>query len=145
MKRVERSALLPLSAEQVFDVVNDVAAYPDFLPWCDQSRVLEASATEMQAQLTIAKGAIRQNFTTLNRLSRPERIDISLIEGPFSSLEGSWRFTALGEGGCKVELKLSFDFDSRLANLALGKVFEQAADTLVDAFSQRARAVCGHG
>jgi ribosome-associated toxin RatA of RatAB toxin-antitoxin module len=142
MKRVERSALLPLTPEQVFDVVNDVAAYSEFLPWCDESEVIESSATAMKARLSIVKGGMRQSFTTQNQLVRPNRIDLRLLAGPFSSLEGQWRFTPLGDEGCKVELKLAFDFDSRLANFALGKVFEQAADTMVDAFSRRVRDVC---
>ena len=144
MKTVERSALLPVTPGPVFDVVNDVASYPLFLPWCDASEILESSDTVMRARLGIARGGLRQSFVTLNRLQRPEQIDISLVEGPFRELKGVWRFQPLGDSGCKVSLKLTFEFDSRIAGMALGRVFEQAADRMVDAFSRRVMEVCRH-
>ena len=144
MKRVVRSALMPYSAEQMFDIVNDVAAYPEFLPWCARSDVLSSSETEMEARLEVSRAGISQSFTTRNRLNRPETIDLALVEGPFSAFEGHWRFHQLGSDGCKVEMSLRFDFNQALLNLAFGKIFEQAADSLVDAFCERARKVFGH-
>ena len=138
MKQVERSALLPHSAAQMFNVVNDVAAYADFLPWCDSSEVLATTDSDMTARLVIVKGGVKQSFTTRNVFESPARIELHLIDGPFTRLDGSWRFTPLGQDGCKVEMSLRFDFNSKLANLALGKVFEVAADTMVDAFCERA-------
>ncbi len=143
MKTVSRSALLPYSAEQMFDLVNDVAAYPGFLPWCDSSQVIEASETQMLASVTVAKAGIRQSFTTRNQLVRPSLIRLTLVEGPFSSLEGRWQFSQLGQDGCKTELDLKFDFNSSILNATFGKVFAQAADTMVDSFSDRARQVYG--
>ena len=143
MKEVSRSAILPFTAEQMFDLVNDVAAYPEFLPWCSDSRVLESSETEMLASLTISKAGISHAFTTKNQLRRPEQIRLVLVNGPFSSLEGSWRFSRLGEDGCKVAMNLVFDFNSAILNLTLGRVFSHAADTLVDAFCDRAGRVYG--
>lgn len=143
MKTVARSALLPFSAEQMFDLVNNVSAYPEFLPWCSESRVLESSELEMVASLTISKAGMSHRFTTRNHMERPERIRLTLVDGPFSRLEGSWQFTQLGDDGCKTEMNLSFDFSSTVLNATLGKVFSQAADSMVDAFCERARSVYG--
>lgn len=138
MKRVERSALLPYSAEQMFDVVNDVTAYPEFLPWCDRTEILEATETTLVARLSLSKGGVQQSFSTRNQLQRPSRMHLELVEGPFRLLEGDWQFTALGDSGCRVEMNLRFEMDSKLAKMVLGKVFEKAADTLVEAFCERA-------
>ncbi len=137
MKKVERSALMPYSAKQMFAVVDDVATYPEFLPWCVDSEIIEDTPGEMVACLSLSKGALKQRFTTRNQKVANE-IFMSLVEGPFSDLQGHWRFTQLGEDGCKIEMSLSFDFDSQLMNKTLGRVFETAADKLVDAFCQRA-------
>ena len=144
MRVVSRSALLPFSAVQMFDLVNDVAGYPDFLPWCSDSEILARSNDEMRARLTVARAGFSKSFTTRNRLSRPQSIDLSLVEGPFSDFEGHWRFTQLGEDGCKVEMQLRFSFSQAALNVAFGKIFEQAADSLVDAFCVRARQVYGN-
>jgi ribosome-associated toxin RatA of RatAB toxin-antitoxin module len=138
MREVVRSALMPCTAQQMFDVVNDVEQYPKFLPWCVSTEVLESTPDLMVGRLVLAKGGIRQSFSTRNTLHAPTRIDISLVEGPFSTLEGSWNFKPLGEDGCKVDMTLRFDFDSRVMNATLGKVFNSAADRLVDAFCERA-------
>lgn len=143
MKRVERSALLPYTADQIFDVVNDVAAYPDFLPWCDESKIIESTESALIASLTISKSGMRQSFTTRNILNRPQRMSLKLVDGPFKTLEGDWRFTQLGEDGCRIEMTLIFEMDSRLAGMMLGRVFEKAADTLVDAFCRRADSLYG--
>ncbi len=138
MKHVERSALLPYSAEQMFDVVNDVTAYPEFLPWCDRTEILEATNTMLIARLWLSKGGVQQAFSTRNQLQRPAQMHLELEEGPFRLLEGDWQFTALGDAGCRVEMNLRFEMDSKLAGMVLGKVFEKAADTLVQAFCERA-------
>lgn len=144
MKSVNRSALLPYSATQMFDIVNDVAAYPTFLPWCRRSEIRSATPDELVAELEVARAGISQSFTTRNSLDRPRSIDLQLIEGPFSSFEGHWRFSQLGADGCKVEMRLEFEFNRTLLNMAFGKMFEHAADTLVDAFCKRAVQVYGH-
>lgn len=138
MKSVVRSALLPFTAAQMFDVVNDVARYPEFLPWCSGSEIIEASSAHMLARLTISKGRISQDFITKNTLHRPHGIDMDLVEGPFTALKGQWKFVQLGDEGCKIEMNMRFDFSTRLLNFAIGKTFEHAADTLVDAFCERA-------
>ena len=145
MREVIRSALMPCSPQQMFDVVNDVEQYPGFLPWCVSSEVLESTPETMVARLVLAKGGLRQSFTTRNRLQPPEQIEISLVDGPFSMLEGRWQFKQLGPDGCKVDMTLRFDFDSKVMNATLGKVFNAAADRLVDAFCGQAELRYGKG
>jgi ribosome-associated toxin RatA of RatAB toxin-antitoxin module len=109
MTRIVRSALLPYPATNLFDLVNDVARYPEFLPWCASAEVMTADASTVVAALTIEQGRIRERLVTCNRLSFPERIELSLVEGPFRRLAGFWSFTKLGDAGCKVELELVFE------------------------------------
>lgn len=143
MMCIQRSALLPLPAQVLYDLVNDVARYPEFLPWCSASQVLESSAEQMVARLDIAKGGVSQSFVTRNVLVAGERIEMNLVEGPFSRLNGVWHFKALGEQACKISLDLSFDYAGALAKATLGPLFNQAANTMVDAFCQRAKQLHG--
>ena len=193
----------------MFDLVNDVGKYQDFLPGCEQSQVLSVTDSEMLARLTLARAGIRQEFITRNLLTPPNRIQISLVEGPFSKLEGEWRFTpirqarqeqasnhqatqdlsalpgdpsqeqmidrasmqadtacltrpggwssqeqmmdrasmqepSMQEMGCRVTMRLEFDFASRLMNFAVSRMFEAVTGKMVDAFSQRADALYGN-
>lgn len=141
--RIQRSALLPYPAQALYDLVNDVASYPQFLPWCAASEVLEASESEMRASLTVAKGGISQQFSTHNRLVPGKSIEMRLVEGPFSQLHGLWEFKALGEKACKISLDLTFDYAGPLVKATLGPLFTQAANTMVDAFCQRAKQLHG--
>lgn len=127
----------------MFDVVNDIENYPRFLPWCKAARVISESEGASVAELTIARGGITQSFTTRNELDRPNSMKLDLVEGPFTRLRGEWRFEQLGDAGSKVALRLEFELDSRVAGYALGKVFGSAADTMVDAFCDRAESVYG--
>ncbi|WP_271272867.1 type II toxin-antitoxin system RatA family toxin [Aliamphritea hakodatensis] len=138
MTKVDRSALVLHTAEQMFDLVNDVAGYPEFLPWCTGTTVHESSEDIMQASLHVAKAGLKYSFTTRNELQRPGEIRMSLVEGPFSKLAGVWVFTPLSEEACKVSLNLEFDFSGKLASMAMSKVFNQMAATMVDAFVSRA-------
>lgn len=141
--RIQRSALLPYPAKALFDLVNDVASYPQFLPWCSASEVLEVSETHMVASLEVAKGGIGQRFVTRNALLPGQRIEMNLQEGPFSSLNGVWEFKALGDKACKISLDLTFDYAGPLVRATLGPLFNQAANTMVDAFCQRAKQLYG--
>ncbi len=143
MTQVNRSALVLHSAQQMFDIVNDVRAYPDFLPWCASTELLCEDDQSMEATLHLAKAGLKYSFTTRNRLSRPDRIEIELVEGPFSRLTGVWTFEALNSEACKVSLDLVFEFSGKLTGMAMSKVFNQVATTLVDAFVQRAERVYG--
>ena len=138
MTQVDRSALVLHTAEQMFDLVNDVTGYPEFLPWCTGTTIHESSDAVMQASLHVAKAGLKYSFTTRNDLQRPGEIRMSLVEGPFSKLTGVWVFTPLSYEACKVSLNLEFDFSGKLASLAMSKVFNQMAATMVDAFVSRA-------
>jgi ribosome-associated toxin RatA of RatAB toxin-antitoxin module len=143
MQRVRRSALLPYSAQQIFELVNDIERYPEFLPWCSEARVVATAADHRDAQLTILKGRLSERFTTRNVAIAPDSIQMHLVDGPFRRLEGLWRFTSLSELGCKVELELDFEMTKSLIQKTLGGLFAHAAGTMVDAFCVRARAVYG--
>ncbi|MDX1795618.1 MAG: type II toxin-antitoxin system RatA family toxin [Hydrogenovibrio sp.] len=143
MKKITRTALLPYSAESVYRLVNEVDAYPEFLPWCGGSEILDASDDEMTASVTIAKAGLHHTFTTKNKLTPPESIEMSLVDGPFSHLSGIWHFKALDEQACKISFELEFEISNSLLNLALGPVFEQIASTMVQSFCDRAKQVYG--
>lgn len=143
MTQVDRSALVLHSAEQMFQIVNDVAAYPEYLPWCSGTEILSKSENEMVATLHLAKAGMSYSFTTRNQLTPPHRLEVVLEEGPFEHLAGVWTFDALSEEACKVSLALNFSFAGKLTSLAMGKVFNQVATTMVDAFVQRADDVFG--
>ncbi len=131
------------TAEQMFDLVNDVESYPQFLPWCSGTTLIESTETTMQASLKVAKAGLKYSFTTRNEHERPGKIRIELVEGPFSSLSGVWLFQPLSDEACKVSLSLQFDFSGKLTSLAMGKVFNQMAVTMVDAFVSRADQIYG--
>ncbi len=143
MPVVKKSALVPHSAEQMFDLVNDMESYPQFLPWCRSTRLLSRTDTELCGELEVARVGISQTFSTCNRLYPVERIEIKLRNGPFRRLHGGWVFTPLRDDACKVELELDFELSGKLINSAFGVVFGQIANTLVDAFCKRADEVYG--
>ncbi len=129
----------------MFDLVNDVEAYPEFLPWCRQSRVLDSSDNQMRAEVGMSLAGISRSFTTRNTLQRPDRIMLHLVDGPFRHLEGEWQFIALREDACRVTLDLTFEVSNRLFSMALTPAFEKVGNSLVDAFSRRADALYGRG
>lgn len=140
---IQRSALLPYPARALYDLVNDVASYPEFLPWCSASEVIEVSETHMRASLAVAKGGLSQRFVTRNVLVPGQSIELNLEDGPFTQLHGHWVFKSLGDKACKISLDLTFDYAGPLVRATLGPLFNQAANTLVDAFCQRARQLYG--
>lgn len=140
---IQRSALLPYPAQALYDLVNDVASYPQFLPWCSAAEVLECSPERMRATLKVGRAGISQQFTTSNRLTPGEAIEMKLEQGPFSALYGVWTFQALSDSACKISLDLSFDYSGALVKATLGPLFNQAATTMVDAFCQRAKQLYG--
>ena len=141
MPQISRSALVPFSAEQMYQLVNDVHSYPDFLPGCTGSRVLNATSNEMTAAVDVAKAGISKTFTTRNTLLDNQSINMQLVDGPFRKLRGGWQFTPLSEEAFKVELHLDFEFTNKLIELAFGKVFKELAGSMVQAFTQRAKEV----
>lgn len=143
MRRVRKSALVPYSAREMYRLVDDVEAYPEFLPWCSSARVLSESGDTVEASLELHKGQLRKSFTTRNHRLEFSSIDIALVGGPFRHLDGGWRFEDLGGEGCKVTLSLDFEFDSMFADLAFGRFFEDTCNSLVDAFTRRAVTLYG--
>ena len=143
IKTIDRSALVWFSAQRMYDLVNDIPSYPHFLPWCDDANVLRQEQDAVLASLTIAKGGLRHQFTTRNSLSQPGEIHMELVDGPFNHLKGLWRFLELDVDACKVELSLSFELSGKLTAVALGPIFVQAANTMVDAFCRRAKHIYG--
>ncbi|OCH48197.1 SRPBCC family protein [Aliivibrio fischeri] len=141
MPQVSRSALVPFSAKQMYDLVNDVASYPLFLPGCSGSKILEQTESTMVASVDVAKAGIKKTFTTKNTLIDSEMIGMNLVDGPFKSLTGGWHFMALDETACKVELKLDFEFSNALVAMAFGKVFQELTNNMVNSFTQRAKQV----
>lgn len=144
MTTIHREALVPYTAAQMYDLVNDVPSYPIFLPWCSSAQVEFANDEEMRATVAISKGGLNKSFTTHNRIQRNKMVEMRLVEGPFKQLEGFWRFDPLaGDAGCKVSFDIDFEFSNTLVKLAFGAVFNQIANTLVDSFCQRAGVVYG--
>ncbi|MEX0732942.1 MAG: type II toxin-antitoxin system RatA family toxin [Aquisalimonadaceae bacterium] len=143
MTTISRSALVAYSARAMFDLVEDVDRYREFLPWCSDSGVLERKDDEIKAFVTISKGGISKSFTTLNRSQPGKMVEIRLLEGPFRRLDGYWRFQALREDACKVSLDLEFEFSNAIVRMAFGRVFDELANRLVDSFVKRAEVVYG--
>ncbi|MCM5681124.1 type II toxin-antitoxin system RatA family toxin [Schlegelella sp. S2-27] len=148
MKHVKKSVLLWYSAQEMYELVTRVQDYPQFLPWCEKAEVLDAAASEMTARLTLAYAGLHHAFTTRNTHVPGELVVVKLIDGPFSLLEGNWRFHALGSGSSgppasKVELDLRYAFSSGALQALVSPVFDRIANTLVDSFVRRAEQVYG--
>lgn len=143
MTTLSRNALVPYSPSEMYDLVNEIERYPEFLPWCKSTEVHERSEAEVKATIELAKGGIHKSFSTHNRMQPGKMIEIRLVEGPFSHLHGFWRFDPLGESASKVSMDMEFDFSNQLLGMAVGPVFGQIVSTLVDAFFKRAREVYG--
>ncbi len=142
MTTVRRLAFVPFSAEQMFDLVNDVASYPKFLPWCAGSEILMREPERMRARLRLKKGPLDASFTTDNRLEPGRSITLSLVDGPFSRLHGQWHFEP-ADGGSMVRLEMEFEFSGKLLGKVFATAFRPIADSLVEAFKTRAYAVYG--
>ena len=143
MSTVGRSAIVNHSAQEMFSLVFDVDSYPSFLPWCDKASIAERTPGRTVATLRINFRGLKEEFTTENRDQPGEFIDMKLVSGPFRSLEGGWRFTPLSAGACKVELSLRYEFKSVILDKLVGKVFDEIANSLVDAFARRADQLFG--
>jgi ribosome-associated toxin RatA of RatAB toxin-antitoxin module len=142
MKEIRRSAIVEHSAAQMYALVDDIVAYPRFLPWCTDAKAEEIGDKKL-ATLTAALGGIRQSFTTMNENRPGEAIEMQLVEGPFRRFQASWRFRPLSAAACEIEFKLRYDFSSRAVSVLLGPLFSQIADTMVEAFTRRADELYG--
>jgi len=141
MREIRRSAIVERSAARLYALVDDVAAYPRFLPWCLGADVLERTADGMLARMDVGLRAIRQSFTTRTYNQPGESIRIALVEGPFRRFAADWRFIPLGDAACRIEFHLAYEFPSRAVAATLGPLFEHIADTMVDAFTRRAESL----
>ena len=147
MKTVHKSVLIWFSAEEMFALVTDVALYPEFLPWCEKTRIVSQDASGMVAEIGMALGGFHKSFTTRNLHTEGRQVKLSLIDGPFKQLDGTWDFYPLTQEGtsefqraCRVELTLHYSFESMFGAL-VGPLFDKIAATLIDAFVQRAEKV----
>ncbi|NVJ62133.1 MAG: type II toxin-antitoxin system RatA family toxin [Gammaproteobacteria bacterium] len=139
MPKVEKSALVPVSAEKVFNVVNDVESYPSFVDGCSAARIIESSEVEMTAKLQISKAGYVNEFTTRNELVKGECIKLTLVDGPFDYLVGEWRFQSLDEHACRVNFTLDFKFKNKLMGMALNGIFKNLAESMMSAFIEQAK------
>jgi ribosome-associated toxin RatA of RatAB toxin-antitoxin module len=145
MREVRRSALLPFTPMQMFELVADIRRYPEFLPWCTSAEILAQDGEQVTARLGLGLGPARGSFTTRNQLVPGRAMAMSLVDGPFTALEGRWEFSPIGESGTRADLKLRFETSGPIGGIVFGPAFEQVCNQLVDAFGRRARQVYGAG
>ena len=138
MQKVKKSVLVPYAAGRMFALVDDVEAYPQFLPWCGGAKVLERHADGKTARIDIDYHGVKAHFTTHNANIPPERIVVTLKDGPFKHLHGEWRFRALAKEASKVEFELAYEFTTPVIDAIVGPVFNHIASTFIDAFVRRA-------
>lgn len=141
--KVERSALVNYSAQQMFDLINDIEAYPQFMEGCVGAKILARGDNWLEARLELSKAGVSQSFVTRNQLQPPLSMSMTLVDGPFKFLSGVWRFQPLGDAACKVSLGLEFELSNRLLGLAVGKLFEAVSNKQVDSLCARAKVVYG--
>lgn len=143
MTVINRSALLPYSAHQLFDLVSDVESYPSFMEGCVGVRILSRNERLVEARLDLSRGGIKQSFSTRNRMLAAKEITLELIEGPFDFFAGRWDFRALGDSACKMSLNLEFTVNSKLLGAAASRLFDKVTNNLVDAVGRRASQLYG--
>jgi ribosome-associated toxin RatA of RatAB toxin-antitoxin module len=143
MKRIARSSIVEHGVAEMYALVENVEAYPEFLPWCRRARVLGRSAGRTVATLAVGLRGLSYEFTTENANRPPDAIDLALVEGPFRSFAAHWRLIALGAAASRIEFSMEYEFSGALVSRALGPLFEGIANTMVDAFARRADALHG--
>ena len=143
MRKVSRSALVPYSADQMYALVEDFLAYPDFLPWCTGAILHSRDPETIEASLELQRSGVRKSFRTRNTLQPGVEMGIALVGGPFRHLAGGWRFEQLGDDGSKVSLQLDFEFENRVTDAVFGRYFEKTCNSLIDSFIKRAHEIYG--
>ena len=143
MHQISKSAIVAYSCKQMYQLVNQINDYPQFLNWCSSTDILNQTEQEITASVSINKSAFRQTFTTLNTLTPNARIDMQLKDGPFKQLNGAWIFTPLNDNACKISLELEFSFASKLVDMAIAPIFTSISNTQLDAFVERAKQIYG--
>lgn len=137
MPTIKREKIVAFSPQQMFQLVNGVEEYPNFVPYCKSATILSQTPDELRAELTFSKGALHKSFTTHNRLQENKMIHVRLVDGPFKQLEGFWQFEEVPEG-CHITLDMEFEFSNMLVGAMFGPVFNTVTNTLVDVFCERA-------
>lgn len=141
MPTLRKSAIVPYPCETMFELVDRVEAYPEFLPWCSGVQLIERTAEVTSARIDISWRGLESHVATRNTKRPPEAMDLAFLEGPFESFSGAWRFAPLGEAGCRVEFELEYAFSSGALELALGPLFNHVLGSVVDRFVARAEAL----
>lgn len=139
MTHIYHEIMEPYSAQQMFDLVNDINAYPQFVPDCNDTGVLQRDENLLLAYIEVEKFGFKKRFTTLNRLKEPSKIEITLIDGPFKKLVGAWTFTPISENQSKITFDLTFEFNSKLLDMTFTPIFKDIMKNMVIAFSNRAK------
>jgi ribosome-associated toxin RatA of RatAB toxin-antitoxin module len=140
---IHKITQVPYSADEMYALVNDIEAYPEFLNWCKTAQVMNRSEMHLQATVAVEVGKIKQSFSTENTMQPGRRITMQLVEGPFKFLSGCWQFDPRGEQSCDIRLDLEFEFKNKLLKMALSHTFNRIMDTMVDAFTKRAQEIYG--
>lgn len=143
MTVISKSALVPYTPEKMFKLIDDIEAYSDFLPWCGKATEIHRDDSNVEASLLISHSGLNKEFTTKNKNTMFNKIEMHLVNGPFKNLDGIWLFEPLGESACKVSLNLEFEFSNKIISMTLGPIFSKIAGSLVDAFIKRADKVYG--
>lgn len=138
MPKLHRQALVVHKAKLMYDIVNRVDLYQEFLPWCSESTILESTDNTMTATVFMKKGLLDQSFTTKNKMLSEQKIELELLDGPFKKLSGTWIFSDISDHGSKISLQLNYEFSNTIIAMVVGPVFNQIANALVDSFCKRA-------
>ena len=139
MPEIRRSALMPYPVQFMYDIVNDVDSYPEFLPWCGGVKIHQLDNSSMEASILMRGAGLNHWFKTRNSMVPGQSIEMELVEGPFNKLEGLWSFTPIDSEGCKIELRLLFEMKQGLASTLIAPAFSRIGNTMVDSFCDRAR------
>lgn len=143
MPTISRSALVMYNVDQMYALINDIRAYPEFLPECGDSKIISQDEQSVTASLLVAKAGFKKWFTTKNTFISNEKIQLELVDGPFKKLTGYWQLTPLSEEACKVSLHLEYEFTSKVFDIAFGRIFESLTNSMVQSFTQRAKVIYG--
>ena len=143
MDTIQRSAIVPYTPQQMFELVNNIEDYPNFLPWCHATHIVTKTENTIEARLDIVWKGFHKSFTTRNTLHPYQAVEIDLVSGPFKHLEGKWHFIPLGDQGCKVSVELEFEFAGNFIDKLFEPIFNYIANSLVDSFSKRAKEIYG--
>lgn len=144
MPYITKSLLVPFSAQQMYSLINDIEAYPDYLPWCKAATIHTRAETQLEATLCIGKGLVKQTISTLNTMIPNSQIKMQYKAGPFNHCDGEWNFIALEDCKTQVEFAINYDFKNALAAMAMEPLFNPITTTLIDAFYKRAQELYGN-